>query len=81
MKIFFHRHATQRLKLYKIDREHLIRSLMAVNLKDWPENQKRVLTFEGIRNKFGTPIRLAVIKERDTLVVKTNFPIRKGKRK
>ena len=54
---------------------------MALNLMDWPEHQKRVLTFEGIRNKFGTPIRLAVIKEKDRLVVKTNFPIRKGKQK
>jgi len=54
---------------------------MALNLKDWPEHQKRILTFEGIHNKFGTPIRLAVIKERDKLVVKTNFPIRKGKQK
>src|SRR5439155_8722646 len=62
LKFTFTRHAEQRIKLYKIDSQELLRRLNALDLVALPQNGERTFTFEGIRSRIGTPIKVVLIR-------------------
>jgi hypothetical protein len=76
MIIHYTRHARRRMRLYQIDREELTRRLQDIDLKILPLGEN-----EGIRSKIGTSIRVILVKREDRIVVRTNFPLKKGKKR
>jgi hypothetical protein len=80
MDIHFTRHARNRIRLYRIDREQLLRILNSLDLKSLPASQSRTFFFEGVRSTMGTPIKVIAVRRKDRIVIRTNYPIKKGKK-
>ncbi len=75
MKIKFSRHAKRRAKLYKISLSTIENILKKKNLSIG----KHEIVEEVKGQKF--PIKIVVSVENDTIVVITNYPLKKGRKK
>ena len=80
MTIRFSRHARQRLKLYRIYPERLLEAIKTLDLEKLPPSEPVPFMLEGIPSRIGTPIMVVLFKEEEAIVIRTNYPLRKGKK-
>jgi hypothetical protein len=74
LEIKFSRHATRRAKLYQIPE---VTILKVIEGKELPHGDHEIIEYiEG----FKYPLKIAVTVEYDIITVKTNYPLKKGKK-
>ena len=74
MDIIFSRHAKRRAKLYGIPESTVTDILANMNL-----HQGEHEIIKDIGQKY--PLKIVVLVEKDTLLVITNYPLKKGRKK
>ena len=74
MIIRFSRHAKRRVKLYKISESKIRKILEKQDLKEG-----ELIIIEDISG-FNYPVKIVVKVESDTMIVITNYPLKKGRK-
>ena len=72
--IRYSRHAKQRLKLYKIQREHIEAILAADGAENQPLHHRRELIAFNYVAQYGHPLFVAYVRELTGITVVTIFP-------
>jgi hypothetical protein len=74
MEIKFSRHAKRRAKLYRIPESTILRILEG---KDFTQGSQEII--ENVEG-FKYPLKIAIALENDIITVKTNYPLKKGRK-
>lgn len=74
MEIKFSRHAKRRAKLYQISESTIQR---IVEGKDFNQGSHEII--ENVKG-FKYPLKIVISRENDIITIKTNYPLKKGRK-